>query len=215
MTNPIIPDFPHIPASTLSLAMRKLVFGVGINDAPYIITQIVDGKQVICPFYVVWKSMLQRVYSPKYHANRPTYTGCTVYDEWLYFMTFRVWMEKQDWQGKQIDKDLLVPGNKIYSPDRCMFVSPQINSLLNDCGSARGDYPCGVCVEGGKYRAQICRGSGKQDRLGLFDTPEAASAVYKRAKSTYVRKVAAEQSEPLRSALYMHSMLLEGGMHES
>jgi len=40
-------------------------------------------------------------------------------------------MERQDWEGKHLDKDILIPGNKIYSPDRCIFVSSLINLLID------------------------------------------------------------------------------------
>lgn len=48
---------------------RKLLYGVGINDADYVVQRketigYVDGEQKrkliwICPFYQTWKSMLQ------------------------------------------------------------------------------------------------------------------------------------------------------------
>ena len=110
---------------------KRLVYGVGINDADYVVQKwetigYVNGKQKqkliwICPYYSAWKSMLKRCYSSKYQDKRPTYKGCSVSDEWLTFSVFKVWMEKQDWEGKQLDKDLLFEGNKIYSADTCVL----------------------------------------------------------------------------------------------
>jgi len=38
-------EFKEIPATKQSLAMRKPVYGIGINDAKYMVTQIVSGKR--------------------------------------------------------------------------------------------------------------------------------------------------------------------------
>lgn len=53
-------------------------------------------------------------------------------------------MLTKDWQGNQLDKDILNPGNKEYSPDNCIFVTQDINLLLNSRAKCRGKYPQGV-----------------------------------------------------------------------
>ncbi len=174
--------------------MRKrnnLVYGIGVNDADYMVQTTVDGKQQRCPYYSTWYNMLGRCYSAKLQEIRPTYKGCTVCDEWLSFMAFRKWMQSQDWQGKQIDKDIMVPGNKLYSPETCVFVTRQVNSLLTDSGAARGEFPQGVSwrKQNQKYVAQIAI-NGKRKPLGLFSTPEEAAAVYNKAKSDHIREKA-------------------------
>lgn len=114
-----------------SLSQKSLVYGVGINDVDYII-RIKKNKKLIwsCPFYIKWKTMLERCYSLKYQKKNPTYIGCSVCPEWRYFSAFRLWMENQKWQGLQLDKDLLVKGNKVYSPNTCCFLPQAINSLF-------------------------------------------------------------------------------------
>ena len=77
----------------------KLVYGVGINDADYVVQKketvgYVNGvrKQKIvweCPYYRVWKGMLKRCYSPELQERQPTYKGCSVSKEWLTFSNFR------------------------------------------------------------------------------------------------------------------------------
>ena len=67
-----------------------------------------------------------------------SYKGVEVCEEWYNFQNFAEWCETQkflnakDVKGKsyQLDKDILVKGNKIYSPDTCCFVPPEINSLF-------------------------------------------------------------------------------------
>lgn len=49
-------------------------------------------------------------------------SGCSVCEEWLTFSNFKRWMEQQDYEGKALDKDLLVSQNKTYSSETCVFV---------------------------------------------------------------------------------------------
>ena len=103
----------------------KLVWGVGINDADYSVCPRVDGIHINCIYYQTWQSMLERCYSSKYQAKHPTYKSCTVCEEWLHFSNFRSWMVGQNHKGKFLDKDILELGNKIYSPETCIFVTRQ------------------------------------------------------------------------------------------
>ena len=139
------------PKEVKSKKRNKLVYGVGVNDADYVVQvkRWIDGKHTliwVCPFYQTWMSMLRRCYSEKFHQTNPTYIDCSVCDEWLLFSNFKKWMEKQDWEGKQLDKDFLKLGNRNYSPDTCIFVDHVINSFITDGGSRRGEYMIGVSL---------------------------------------------------------------------
>ena len=92
-------EFPRIPASNGSLAKRKLLCGVGVNDARYITQPSVGDKSYKCPYYKRWKSMIERGYCPKVKEKSPTYKRVTVCKEWHTFSTFRSWMETQEWGG--------------------------------------------------------------------------------------------------------------------
>lgn len=188
----------------------KLVCGVGINDADYtvIVKEIVgfkeDGTKIIkqvwiCPFYRVWQNMLTRCYSDKYKVNRPTYEYCTTVPEWHYFMTFRAWMEKQDWIDRQLDKDLLVPGNKVYGPETCVFIDSKVNSFILERNAARGDCPIGVtfCKRDRKYMAGGWNvETGKRKNLGCFDDPDKAHQAWLCHKLSQARILAEKQSDP-------------------
>ena len=95
---------------------KKLVFGVGHNDMPHGQASV-GGKK----YYTTWTNMLKRCYKEN--------LGAKVCDEWLTFSNFKAWMEKQDWEGKHLDKDLLGDGT-LYSPETCCFLPPKINSFL-------------------------------------------------------------------------------------
>jgi hypothetical protein len=170
---------------------RKLVSGVGLNDADYAIGVIFEGRQIFCPIYSTWSNMLIRCYRPDRLAKFPTYAGCSVADEWLTFSNFHSWMVEQDWEGKQLDKDILVSGNKVYSKETCAFIPPAINSLLTDHRTMRGQHPQGVhyCKRNRTFIAQIRFGGGKT-RIGCFDTPEEAEQAYLKIKAEYIKQQA-------------------------
>lgn len=186
---------------------RKLVYGVGINDADYVVrkneTIEVNGKQKqkmvwICPFYQAWENMLKRCYSAKYQETRPTYKGCSVSDDWLRFSNFKSWMEAQNWEGKQLDKDLLFEGNKIYSAETCVFVTQAVNKFTIDSGASRGEWLIGVYwVKGsGKFKTS-CRNpfTKKLEYLGLFTSELEAHKAWLKRKLELARLLAAEQTD--------------------
>ena len=163
---------------------NRLVQGIGVNDADYITEKRVNKKTIwFCPFYQKWKDMLKRCYSENYQRKYSTYKGCTVCNEWLTFSNFKAWMETQDWQGNQLDKDILFEGNKLYSPETCVFVDSSVNSFLLDCAARRGEYPIGVHWDKriNKYVAQV-RVNNKRKHLGCFNDPNDAYLTWLKAK---------------------------------
>ena len=187
---------------------KKLRYGVGLNDADYVvkineITVYENGKRKWkliweCPFYRRWVNMLSRCYSTNYKQKFPTYEECHVCEEWLTFSNFKAWMETQDWEGKQLDKDILFPGNKIYSPHNCVFVSSRTNLFITDSGASRGDFLIGVSlsVSGRRFIAKCKDSSGRLKHLGMFDTELEAHKAWLAFKLEQAKILAAEQSDP-------------------
>lgn len=178
---------------------RSPVFGVGINDYPGTSSWMEGGVRHHCPFYVKWHSMLSRCYNKKYLDAMPTYADCYVTEDWKRFSVFRAWMEGQDWEGKHLDKDLLVPGNKEYGPETCVFISRKLNAFLNDHRLARGEYPLGVSwhKQTSKFVAQCSNPeTGKSEHLGLFDDPEEAHLAWKKRKHELACIYADQQTDP-------------------
>lgn len=201
--------FIEKPAKKQSLEQRKPVFGVGINDADYVTSPKINGKRVFCPFYKAWKSMLFRCYDESYRARNPTYHDCTVFDGWLVLSEFKSWMKTQDWTGKCLDKDIIKPGNKMYHPDYCVFVTTAINNLLSPSVKA-GNLPRGVVVEVGckTFRVSIYK-DGARESLGNHKTIDEAAAAYVVAKSSHILDVASRQSDQrVRDGLIKHAELL-------
>ncbi len=170
---------------------KKLVYGVGINDADYVTqpTDRITGERGYCPYYRKWCSMLRRCYSKKFQENQPTYKGCTVCEKWLTFSNFKAWMEKQDWRGKQLDKDLLDSENKVYSPDTCVFVSVTLNNFVSDRGGSRGNYMIGVYLDKSRNKFQShCNNpfTKKTENLGRFTSELEAHLTWKAKKLEFV-----------------------------
>lgn len=81
--------------------------------------------------YVVWRGMIQRCYSEGTQARKPTYIGCTVDKPFHYYPTFKAWFLEQPYYDTfELDKDLLVEGNTVYSPTTCTMLPAEINSAL-------------------------------------------------------------------------------------
>ena len=138
--------------------------------------------------------MIKRCYLSKQLEYKRTYIGCTVCEEWLSFMNFRAWMVSQDWVGKRLDKDLLVTGNKEYSPDNCTFISNRINCFLTNCHASSG-YCWDVRLE--KFHARVSNPfTGCEVHLGYFSSEEEAKEVWLNAKLEIGERLAKEGGLP-------------------
>ena len=156
--------------------------------------------------YEIWKSALRRVYNPASSSDKRNYKGCTVHPDWHNFQTFAEWYEAQPnayREGFDLDKDLLVLGNKQYGPNTCSLVPQEINELLTKRDYSRGKWPIGVYYNkrNNKFVAQ-CNVRGEAFHLGYFDTPEEAHEVYLKFKRKVVRDTAKKHKADLDSRIY-------------
>lgn len=148
---------------------RKLVCGVGVNDADYSVRPLSgEPGRLFCPYYAKWAGMLKRCYCEKHLRKQPTYVGCYVMEEWTYFSNFKRWMETQPYaldENFHLDKDLLIRGNKVYSEDTCVFIPKELNTMLSIPKGSDVGYMVGVHqhATAPKFQA-ITRGK----YLGLF-----------------------------------------------
>lgn len=188
---------------------KKLVCGVGINNADYVVQKFetigyIGGKRKrkrvwICPHYQTWVDMLKRCYSAKIQDRNPAYKGCSVSVEWHTFSNFKAWMEKQNWEGNQLDKDLLFEGNKIYSSDACVFVSPMVNTFTTDSKASRGEWLIGVYwdKQAEKFHSRCSNPfTNKKEHLGRFTCEQEAHNAWLKRKLELAHLLAAEQADP-------------------
>lgn len=179
---------------------RRGVYGVGINDY--------DGSTVKLLSYSKWNNMLMRCYDRNYHKKKPTYSDCFVCDEWLLFSNFKKWFDEHYIDGYVLDKDILIKGNKVYSPDTCCFVPSALNSLLTKRDFHRGSYPIGVQKPPrGRFLASI-HINGKTTKIGRFDTIEEAFAAYKQAKEKHIKEVAQSYFDKGEIAEHVYKALM-------
>lgn len=181
----------------------KSVYGVG-NAGNRTLSK--NGER---PYsYDVWVSMLKRCYSKNFQEKHQTYIGCKVCDEWLYYENFVKWYDNNYYEieGKRmcLDKDILIKGNKLYSPDTCVFVTNEINMLFVKRDKARGEYPIGVCLDKRKNRfvSNCSDENGKTHFVGLYHTPHEAFLAYKEYKESVIKKVAENYKDKIPKKLY-------------
>lgn len=148
--------------------------------------------------YRTWQSMLVRAYSESYHKDKPTYKDVEVCEEWLNFQNFAKWFYEQEFSEVKddsgnkyhLDKDLLVRGNKVYSPETCCFIPHEINALFTRDSRLKGKF-VGVNFRksSNKFQARITC-CGIDEHLGYFDRFEEAFKVFKTRKEGLIRDLA-------------------------
>ena len=181
----------HIKNGNVKDPYVPSVCGVGIVGTKYPPT--ISGRNT--KEYDLWNSMLKRCYSDAYQKKQPTYKGCKVSNNFLRYEYFYEWCHIQvgfnnkDWQ---LDKDLLVKGNKVYNESTCVFLPKEINSLLTKSTASRGEYLIGVCWSKTHkaFAAQVSKSKGKREHLGFFKTEIEAFKAYKTAKESFVKEQA-------------------------
>lgn len=159
--------------------------------------------------YICWNSLLFRCYHKSSKLRSPTYHDCSVSENFKCYSKFKEWCNKQigfglkDDNGKvfELDKDILIKGNKRYSEDTCCFVPREINSLLNTHKNSRGGSTLGVRRSGNKFNSVISN-FGVRRSLGVFDTEEQAFKAYKQAKESYIKEIAHKWKDQIDQRVY-------------
>lgn len=174
------------------------MYGIGYNSKG---VYKKSDKGIHKSVYTCWKGMFERCYNKKRHKKHPSYIGCSVCKEWHDFQKFAEWYEVFYIEGWCLDKDILIKGNKIYSPETCCFVPNEVNVVLTNNKTNRGNLPLGVTLRGKKFKSQIKKG-GKVFSLGYFNNPEEAFKVYKEVKEKYIKELALQWKGLIHENVY-------------
>ena len=190
-------SYRHFKNGSVKNPHHPSIHGVGVIGNKY---QCSINKKIIKE-YELWQNVLCRCYNEAYKEKQPTYQNVFCCDEWLLYDNFYEWLHIQSnfdkWYNAKrcaIDKDILVKGNKVYSPEMCCLVPQSINNLFTKQDCRRGDLPIGVSRHNGKFRARINNVLlNKIEIVGTYDTPEEAFQAYKQYKENLIKQVAKEE----------------------
>ena len=153
---------------------------------------------------LIYNGILKRCYDEESKKMFPWYEKATMCDEWrndpsLFIRWYESNYYEVDGESIQVDKDLLFPGNKIYSPDKCCLLPITLNSLLANCKKPyhrddsilarriNKDLPLGVRYNKAKkkFYGQLTI-NGDVIKFDECNSPEEAFAIYKRHKEAYI-----------------------------
>lgn len=186
--------------------MKNSFYGIGRNSKrKYAAT--VNNKATTA--YNIWHSMFKRCYCPKFQEKYPTYIGCSVDERFHDFQDFADCYYKHPYSklGYQLDKDLLIPNNKTYSPETCCLVPSELNNILLDRAASRGKFPQGVSFSKVQMMfASKLRINGKTKNLGFFNCPKNAYQAYKAAKERHVKNKALEWANRIEWSVFVALM---------
>ncbi len=151
--------------------------------------------------YRVWHEMIARCYSKESKTKYLSYYDITkVCEEWKCYQRFADWYSENKYECGELlhlDKDILYPDNKIYSPYTCLLVPQRINMIFSNKPNTRG-LPNGVVrAKDGRYSTIF-----NKKNYGTYDTIEEAFAVYAREKERIVREVADEYKNIIPQKVY-------------
>lgn len=177
---------------------KSLLYGVGVNDL--YLTQTV-GKN--SPLYLSWKGMLERCYK---NGGIRGYEDCSVCEQWHKLSNYREFFDENYIEGFAIDKDFLIPGNKVYRPEACIFIPTEINSLLIKCGRDENGKLRGVNYSErlGKYVANVSFSAiGKRIHIGVYDTEAEAERAYISKKREIIKQIADKYRDKMPELTYL------------
>lgn len=162
-------------------SQKCAVFGFGYND-------LYETQGT--PLYSTWQDMLERCYGNR--ERNKSYEKCWVSEKWRFLSGYKEWFEENYVDGFVLDKDILVPGNKMYSPSTCLFVPLEINELFVSTGNNKQGLPRGVFYSKrlGKYCAQVSKKGISTKHIGVYNTPYEARLAYIEEKTKHIKSIA-------------------------
>jgi len=196
--------YDHFKDGAIINPMYPSVYNIGYFGIGKYVARL-SGSNKNTSQYQTWHSMMSRCYDKKSKIHK-SYKDCSVCNEWLNYQNFAKWYDDNFYQIPNevmcLDKDILHKGNKVYSPENCVFAPNRINVLFIKTDSKRGNFPIGVYYNklNKNYRAQF--NAINKIMLDSFDTPEKAFECYKKEKEKYIKQIADEYKNKIPNNLY-------------
>ena len=134
----------------------------------------------------------------------PDYSDVDVSNEFSNLTSFLDWHDQNYVKDWQLDKDILNPYSREYSPQNCMYVPPEVNQLFKS--TKPGKYMKGVEASGKKFKA-YCSVDGKKICLGTYPTELEAHKVHMKWRKARLIELAEKykEYEKLSAALLEHA----------
>lgn len=195
-------DYSYLKSGSFSNPFHRSVAGIGYFGVGKFIAKF-GGKHTV--EYADWNSMLKRCYTAL--ESRLSYSNKDVCEEWHNYQNFAEWATNQMNFGKEgwdLEKDLLIKNNKVYSPNTCVYLPREINSFIKR--NRVNDLPLGVDVaykyNGTPYFRVQGREDGKNVNLGSFYNVEEAFSAYKVHKEYLAKKLAEKWKNKIPDVAY-------------
>lgn len=193
----------HFKNGQVNNPYHKSVYGAGfIGEGKY-------SNKTHPKIYAEWIDLVRRCFDTDFKNKYTTYKDCILEDYLLCFQNFAKWYEENYYEVEDekmnLDKDILVKGNKIYSRDTMIFVPQRINTLFVKSDAIRGKYPIGITYGKNEDKLKVsCKVNGKRVHLGAFkpNQVEEAFQTYKQFKENYIKQVADEYKQYIPKKLY-------------
>ena len=143
--------------------------------------------------YRMWLEMMTRCYGNR-KVTTNSYNDVIICDEWHIFENFENWFLENYYNINEermtVDKDILIKGNRIYSPTNCLIVTQYINSLFASVNFNK--IRCGTCFikNYNMYKASCKRIDSKNSFIGYYENIEDAHNAYIITKREVIRQIA-------------------------
>lgn len=193
--------------------VKSKLYGVGIND----LNEPISYKGKHFKFYLVWRSMMYRCYYKGFHKRENTYSDCFVCDEWKYLSNFKRWFDDNYIECYELDKDILVNGNREYSPNNCCFVPKEINNLIKKRITCNKSLHNGITKTVKNLYCVTIYKKNKKERINNIKSLEEAVNIYNSEKTKYIHDLADEYyskhkiTESVYEALKRYRFIDENG----
>lgn len=199
-------SYQQFKEGSLTCPYDKNIYGGYFGEGSY---KKSENKKMTW-YYTTWFNLLRRIHDEKEQekTRNRTYKDVLLYEPWYNFQNFSKWLDENYYEcnGEKmvLDKDILIKGNKVYSPKTCIFVPNKINVLFTKRQNCRGDCVIGVYYDKKRkcYSSHCNFNTGRTEYLGSFNTEEEAFLAYKQAKENYIKKIADEYKDFIPQKLY-------------
>lgn len=200
--------YQHFKNGKIKCPYERSVYTIGyLGEGDYKASE----NRKLTRVYSTWHRMLQRCYNEEYQKRQPAYIGCEVCEKWHNFQNFAEWDEENYYEIEdeimELDKDILVKHNKIYSPETCIYVPKIINTLFTKKDRSRGESVIGTSLKDGKYQVRcnvinLKTRKFKREYLGRYTSEQEAFEVYKQFKENYIKEIANYFKKQIPQKLY-------------